>query len=379
MFVLEALVLTFMTTPLVTTLYPPHLRKRVSATGTPFGNVPDDEGLPALGEKSPISGDRASATRTRFTVVLDKLEHLPGAMALAQLVQPANIIDDDKRNSKLNPQITDKPGRASCSLHSPVPRSRAPVSLSALRLIELSDRTSAVMKSSAAETLLHTDPLLAVLRMYGVLHLQGASVHSALAIVPNEDMAYSVVEHARERGSEMVMLPWMPAVDGFASTEGTDGEVGTPAKSPMSNNPFEALFKSAVGFDRSTSVMHSQFVRSVFAQAKTMDVALFVDQSLPGATFRDNGRQHVFLPFFGGPDDRLALDFVVQLCEKPRVSASVVRIVKKGVETGLSDPPLAMVTSKERTGKGVVLSEEANMLTTASVGFFYSPRSMLMI
>jgi hypothetical protein len=368
MFVLEALVLTFMTTPLVTALYPPHLRKRISATGTPFGNVPDDEGSPGLDKKSPISGERASATRRRFTIVLDKLEHLPGAIALTQLIQPADIINDDKRNSNSNSKTADRSGRSSSSLHSPVPpQSHASISLSALRLIELSDRTSAVMKSSAAESLLHTDPLLAVLRMYGVLHLQGVPVQTALAIVLNEDRAYSVVEHAREWGSEMVMLPWVPAVGG---SEGTGGEVGTPsAKSPMSNNPFEALFRSAAGFDKSASVIHSQFVRSVFAQAKTMDVALFVDQNLPGATFRGTGRQHVFLPFFGGPDDRLALEFVVQLCENPTVSASVVRIVKKEVESGLSGPPLAMVNSKERekNGKEVEISEEANILTVASV------------
>jgi hypothetical protein len=370
MFVLEALVLTFMTTPLVTALYPPHVRKRISTTGTPFGNVPDDEGSPGLDKKTPIGGDGLGAIRRRFTVVLDKLEHLPGAMALAQLIQPADTTTEDKpQHSRKSADKLSSSSLSPSLRHSP----HSQITLSAFRLIELSDRTSAVMKSSAADTLLHTDPLLAVLRMYGVLHLQGVPVQPALAIVPYEDMAFSVVEHARESGSDMVMLPWVPAVGGSADGTGVGagggggGEVGTPsARSPMSNNPFEALFRSAAGFEKSTSVTHSHFVRSVFAQAKTTDVALFVDKhSGPAQSTR---RQHVFLPFFGGPDDRLALEFVVQVCENPRFSASVVRVVKREVEASVSGLPLARVDSKGRDGKSPLFPEEANMLTVASVG-----------
>ncbi|KAF8233442.1 hypothetical protein L208DRAFT_1451912 [Tricholoma matsutake] len=352
MFVLEALVLTFMTTPLVTALYPPHVRKRISTTGTPFGNVPGDEGSPGLDKKMSLSGEVVGAARRHFTVVLDNIEHLPGALALAQLIQPAGTTtttsDTDKliQSSSLSPSIRRT--------------NHSQVTLSALRLIELSDRTSAVMKSSVADTLLHTDPLLAVLRMYGVLHLYGVPIQPALAIVSYEGMADSVMEHAREYGSEMVMLPWVLA--GTDSTGG-GGEVGTPsAKSPTSNNPFEALFRSAAVFEKSASVMHSQFVRSVFAQAKTTDVALFVDPA-SGVHMQNTGSQHVFLPFFGGPDDRLALEFVVQICENPRFSASVVRVMKREVEVNVAGVPLARVDSKDRDGK---LHEEANMLTVAS-------------
>jgi hypothetical protein len=73
MFVLEALVLTFMTTPLVTLLYPPHLRRRISAAGI-FDYVADDEAVSAKKVEKATEGD----FKTRFTVVLDKLEHVAG-------------------------------------------------------------------------------------------------------------------------------------------------------------------------------------------------------------------------------------------------------------------------------------------------------------
>jgi hypothetical protein len=71
---------------------------------------------------------------------------------------------------------------------------------------------------------------------------------------------------------------------------------------------------------KSISFIHSQFVRGVCSQSKT-DVALFVDQNTLDSTSIVGNcdgvgvlYQHVFLPYFGGPDDRLALDFVVQIC-----------------------------------------------------------------
>ncbi|KAI0315605.1 Cation/H+ exchanger, partial [Amylostereum chailletii] len=87
MFVLEAVVLTCATTPLVSYLYPPELRIRVSATGSPFSNV-NGEGDNERSSGSMRSSDTdAGLWKRRFTIVLDKIEHLPGLMALTQLIQ----------------------------------------------------------------------------------------------------------------------------------------------------------------------------------------------------------------------------------------------------------------------------------------------------
>jgi hypothetical protein len=85
MFVLEALVITFMTTPLVIYFYPPHLRRRTAASGANFDNIADNSGA-ATKARGPFQDGEF---KTRFTVVLDKLEHMPGMMVLAQVIQPA--------------------------------------------------------------------------------------------------------------------------------------------------------------------------------------------------------------------------------------------------------------------------------------------------
>jgi hypothetical protein len=341
-FVLEALTLTFMTTPLVTFLYPPDKRVRAAGVGANFNNVADTE---RDGREQRALRDGA---RTRFTFVLDKLEHLPGMMAMAQLIQPptpvSSVAQEDRRRSKSSSLVPSEV-----------------LSIEALRLIELSDRVSAVMKSSASESLLLSDPLLAIFRMFGQLH--DLRISTALSIVTFDDLAYSVTEHARNNNSDMIILPWLPNASGTDPTlvpHEHDMPPATPGKhAAQSNNPFDALFKTSGAHDKSASALHAQFVRGVFSRART-DVALFVDQEESVAARVTGSKQHLFMIFFGGPDDRLALEFVVQLCTSPNVTATVLRLVKKEV-----DAPLAQVTSARLAGSEK--TEEANALTVTSV------------
>src|SRR5262245_47946411 len=150
MFVLEALVLTFMTTPLVTFLYPPQYRVRVAATGANFKSAAGEGEEKRVSAKSSMPSEDDRRWKTRFTVVLDKIDHLPGMMAFTQLIQPPS--DTESQTTAPRSSNGSSRRRTSKSLHT--------CFVDAVRLIELSDRTSAVMKSSVADTLLHTDPLL---------------------------------------------------------------------------------------------------------------------------------------------------------------------------------------------------------------------------
>ncbi|KAF7308876.1 Na-H-Exchanger domain-containing protein [Mycena kentingensis (nom. inval.)] len=325
MFVLEALLLTFITTPLVTFLYPPESRVRATGTGANFKNVSDAEERAAAHEHWRKLHDGA---RTRFTFILDKIEHLPGMIAMAQLIQPqatltAPTLEETRRASKSSD--------GDSSATSP---SGSVVSIEALRLMELSDRVSAVMKSSASESLLASDALLAIFRMFGQLH--DLRVSTALTVVPFDDFGSSIAQQATNSGADMIVLPWLPA----AATTSIDTTIAhaetprTPGAVFSKNNPFDALFKAAGGGhaqDKSASAVHASFIRSVLSAAKT-DVALCVEQTATSSVA--GSKQHLFVLFFGGPDDRLALEFAVQLCARSgHVSATVLRMIKKDVET----------------------------------------------
>ena len=330
MFVLEAVTLTFITTPLVTALYPPERRIRAGTTVPPLEG--DEKGQPD--ERASVLTEE-EPWRHRFTVVLDKLDHIPGAMALTQLLLPPRNTPSDVVSSTTTMDTVDK-------LKMPY------VSVEALQLIELSDRTSAMMKSSVADSLIHTDPMLGIFRTFG--ELNELAVTTSLSVVPYDDFAHSVAEHAQRHSSHLVLLPWLPST-ALAGVDTPDVTGTTPKVTRGDHNPFDVLFGSVSGSksDKSLSVTHSQFVRGVFAESKT-DVALFIDTA-DRSGVRVGGLVHIFLPFFGGPDDRLALEFVVQLCLNPRMTATVVRMVKReGVvdEMGaeLERPPMAHLEDK---------------------------------
>jgi len=242
--------------------------------------------------------------RYRFSVVLDEFKHMPGIMALTKLVLPPTS-DDSFRTLKSNK-----------------------TSVNALRLIELSERTSSMMRSAMSETLISTDPLVGVFKMFA--EQSDMPVSASLSVVEHNDWSHAVADHAERQGSQLVLIPWIPP-----SLGSTDSSEARPEP-----NPFDTFFGLS-SKDNSASTLYSHFVRGVFRHSKT-DVALFVDLGDNAGT---NGQQHVLLPFFGGPDDRLALELVVQLCINPRVSATVVRVAR-WTEQALARPELAVVDEK---------------------------------
>ena len=345
MFVLEALCLTFATTPIVSFLYPPHLRSRATATGPSFANVrdPKDDESGTKDHSPSTKHDEDGVWKHRFTVILDKIEHLPSVMAITQLLHPPvpSHLRTERSSSSQGSRMEEEPTH-----------------FGALRLIELADRPSDVMKSSATDALLHTDPLLAIFRTFS--ELNGLAVSAALSIVPFDALATSVGEHVRAASAQLVLVPWLPSASTSTSTHASPDVADTSAAAAADHGPFDTLFRA----DRSTSLLHSHFVRGVFAHAGT-NVALLVGRAPLGV----REETHLFLPFFGGPDDRLALDFVVQLCANPRVRATVLRLNKRDVRAELAEPDAVHHDDKDMdTGKGKVeLDTQTNMLTIASM------------
>jgi hypothetical protein len=330
MFVLEALTLTFLTTPAVTALYPPHLRVRAAGTGANFATVTGQNDTEGAGTDT-RSDSSGSGRRTRFAVVLDRMEHVPGMMAVTQMLRPSNTPQDDQDTE---PQPT--------------------VSINALRLIEVSDSVfSGVMKSSHADEILRTDPLLGIFRMFGDLH--GLQVTTAMSIVSHDDQAGSVAEHARTHDSQMIVLPWLPP---WQTTEAHSTSPGAVTASGSFLNPSGVVSSSA----------HAHFVRGVFSQAPCA-VALFVDRVRTPSDAFSGGRYHLLFPFFGGPDDRLALDFVVQLCADAKVTATVLRMVKQEISEGIDKPEAARLRNEP------VLHSTIHSVSTLIVTTMHDPGS----
>ena len=313
MFVFMALLLTFITTPLTLWFYPPQYRDRGG-----------------MAAPTPGTGTTTSSEflRSKFAVVLDDMDQLPSAMTLTQLLQSHSA-----RLNVAEKSFSEKSAESETSAIS-YSHNKGTISVDALRLIELTERTSAVLRSQSADTLTRNDPALSVFRTFG--RLNRFSVSAFLSVINYDEFSSYVANHAREFGSQAVVIPWplAPHVP----------EVQAGHHFGLPYGPFDSLFSKTSGTDDAASfVARSQFVRKVFANSPS-DVALFIDRGLS----TDSGSTiypHVFLPFTGGPDDRLALSFVIQMCLNDAISATVVRM--HGLE---SDGKESFVSTGEKPG-----------------------------
>ncbi|RPD52618.1 hypothetical protein L227DRAFT_617671 [Lentinus tigrinus ALCF2SS1-6] len=209
-----------------------------------------------------IVGD---ALKSCFTVIIDRIDQLPAVMNLTQLPQGPS---------------------ADTTLHKCMVYQCCPTLCSSL---------SSVVRS---------DPVLAILKTYGFLN-----VSTSLAVIGHKDFLGNVEQHACASSSQIVILPW---TSGLALVEMPHSPIASEqSPSGPSITPFDALFQQKRERDHSSVAVDSHLTRRVFAGVPA-DIALFWEHCLPQAS--DSGTEyHVFMPFLGGPGDRTALSFVVQL------------------------------------------------------------------
>ncbi|KAG2354749.1 Sodium/hydrogen exchanger family-domain-containing protein [Suillus spraguei] len=314
MFVLEALVMAFIITPLVSLLYPPERQVRALAEDISYRSTGDRDEDIADGQFPMTEGQ---PWRSRFTVVLDKFDHASGMLVATQLVLPSPLAPTSQGTE---------------------------ISVNALHLIQMSDHNLDIVNSSAVDALIHTDPVLDVFRTFG--ELNNVRVSLALSTVPYEDMPKTISEHATRDGSELILLQWLPP---WSFSGDTTEDPYSPHSTSIAPNSFEALSSGSTGAGSLAATIHSQLVRRILAESNT-DVALFIDPGTSLSGIGSGSAHHIFFPFFGGPDDRLALEFVMQLCTNPEISATVVRMSKSVIERVAAQWP-SIAYSEEDSGE----------------------------
>lgn len=376
MFVLMAVVSTVITTPLTLWVYPESVRTRL-----------DDASIHSHHGKT-ISGDEEDDTDTssrlspkRLLVVLSSFEHLPGLMTLVQLMQPtlaaanptSNLANDAsaglrRRRSKQasagsEGDAAEKSTEAGDdsvnsvdgaddgqyqppTLASEAPyasimaaRSQAQISIDALRLVELTDRTSAVMKVSESEDTMRADPIINVFQTFA--HLNGLPVQSTMSVIPQEEFAPAVTQRCKAAGSNFIILPMTLSQAGAGQGSGGGAQEAAVAgpSSPLAatlTNPLESLFgggwasNASDGLKGKYSAQHFNVVRKIIQTTET-DVGVLIERKAQQAgglgMLSRVGSQSILFAFMGGPDDRAALDLVSRLCANNRhLSVLVVRM-----------------------------------------------------
>ncbi|KAM0319986.1 hypothetical protein ACHAO8_000579 [Botrytis cinerea] len=317
-FVVMALVTTVATTPLTTALYPPWYQKKLEAWKK--GEI-DWEGNRLHPEGDDYTPDRSleklESTQVRRLLVYLRLDSLPSLFTFIALLGGDNTSTVTKvHRTKAELETVDEDGTPS----SLTPK-KLPLEVHGVRLLELTDRTSSVMAEVDEYT--HRDPVVNAFRTFA--QLNNVAVSGGVSVVPESDYAEALATQAADNFSDLVLIPW---------TE--------PSILPVNE----------IHHDSFSSGLQDVFIQKTLDIANR-NIAIFINRGFGGPTLREprnlsssasrlslrssqradivapiaDRSHHVYFPFFGGADDRVALRFVLQLAQNSNITATIIHFI----------------------------------------------------
>ena len=201
-------------------------------------------------------------------------------------------------------------------------------------MLELSERMSSVMKESEVDDYSIRDPVVNAFHSFG--QLSKVAVSGEVQVVPVGSYADTVTGTATTRHSDMVLIPWSEA--------GNNSELGMPAFADPAHNTFSsgahnsfvaeflrrAPCNAAVFVANGFGALPHTELKALHRVATSLSIRSHVENVT--APLRDPSH-HIFFPFLGGSDDRVALRFILRLLQNPNITATILLLNNLG-ETG---------------------------------------------
>ena len=348
-----ALITTFATTPLTAALYPPWYQKKLEAwkrgeidwDDRPHGE--DDNGV----EKDAMATEKLQSTQIRRLLVYLRLDSLSGVFTFISLLGGH---DAGNTVHKVHPLKKGNASTATGSKDSSTDRGsgslatgKRPLEVHGLRMIELTERTSSVMK--VAEMYDVRDPIVNVFHTFGLLN--HVAVSSGVAVAPEDSYAETLVGQAADMSSDLLLVPWS---ESGTISEGSDPLIPDSLETRFANGQYNRFVMDTLS--RSTCSMailvNKGFGGGAREEARgglmrtVSALSLRSTREVPIAPITDRSH-HVFLPYFGGPDDRVALRFVLQLAQNTNVTATILYVETLSSEFSTEGSPAS--EPRERT------------------------------
>ncbi|KAL2832067.1 Sodium/hydrogen exchanger family-domain-containing protein [Aspergillus cavernicola] len=366
-FVVMALVTTFVTTPLTTFIYPKWYQDKVERWRR--GEI-DWDGNPAQPsdrrDSVAVAKEHLQSHKVQRLLVYLRLDSLSSICTLAALLGP---------NQPPTPQV--HPEKSQRSLSSPDPATEesaatdieedTSLKVHGIRLMELTDRDSSVMKVSEVDEQSLWDPVINTFRAFGQWH--DISIMAGVSVVPEYSYADTVLGMTREDTKDLLLIPWSET--GALSEH--QGGLGMDEGSRFANGPYTG-FVSTILTQSSCNVgvliERSMYTRNAKARpalqrtlsARSIGSAIWTS---PAAT----RSHHIVLPFFGGDDDRFALQFVLQLAQNDQVTATIIHIDLPATQKASAKVPELPVKPKQH---GLSSSTEVGSFRPESDTIFFA-------
>jgi hypothetical protein len=322
-FVVMALVTTFLTTPLTTVLYPPWYQVKVARWRR--GEIDwDGNSIQREGCTDSLTRfeDQLRMVPVRKLLVYLRLDGLSGICTLAALLSssgrasPAYPLTHPSKVPKQTEQTVEDAIK-------PVDNEETTLRVHGVRLVELTDRDSSVMKVSAGEQALW-DPVVNTFRALG--EWKDVSLMAGVSVVPEHSYADTVIALALQDMADLLLVPWSETGTLIDRQNGLEvnaaGRFTNGAYTDFVANILERV-PGHVGILIENSLNSLNTRRPTIARLAS---GLSIQGSSWSRPSFGHHSHHVVLPFLGGKDDRFALRFVLQLAQNEQVTATIIQI-----------------------------------------------------
>ena len=366
-----ALITTFATTPLVSFIYPPWYQKKLAAWRR--GDI-DWDGTRLVSDSDSVDAhlEKNDSGEIRRLLVYLRLDSLPSLFTFMNLLGP-----DRASNSanKLHPRKTSQPGSGDQT-----PLLGKPLEVYGLRMVELTERLSSVMTESEVDDGSTKDPVVNAFQTFG--QLSNVATSGKVQIVPSDSFAETLNGKAAEHGSDLVLLPWSEAgtLSDCNSSGALNDQLGQGSHSDFVKNfladaPCNAAVLVNNGFGGKTKDVSRPKLQISPTEASLPDVGHLATMPI------ENRSHHIFFPFSGGVDDRVALRFVLRLARNSNVTATVVFVKREATSTDDDIKPAEPASGAPDLKEGVnVAAESVNSSISPSdrdLAFFTTLRDSL--
>jgi Kef-type K+ transport system membrane component KefB len=320
-FVVMALITTFITTPLTMALYPPWYQKKLEAwkkglidwdTGNPIKPAGDDA--------SSIVAAKLETSKIKTLLVHLRLDNMPTLMTFVSLLAAPS--KSGEATARQHPIYAGK----SASINESIKTPNRPLEVHGVRMIELTDRDSSVMSVSDVEEFHWKDPIINTFRNFGRLY--NLSVSGEVAIALESSFAEIITSKAASEDSDLLVLPWSES-GSMNEQQSYNGNPTTPRR--LEDTSYVSFVAAAL---KSSTCNTAVFVNRGFGGSavarrpttlsrQASKISLSNERGPASSPIMDKSH-HIYMPYFGGADGRVALRLVLQLAENPDVTATIV-------------------------------------------------------
>lgn len=348
-----ALVTTFATTPLTAVLYPPEYQRKIEAWKR--GEIDWDTGKPLSEESSSnrdsVTYEKMENTKVHRMLVYLRLDNMPPLMAFMALLGNT----PQARRAKVHPTRTLEDGDEDLR---PSFSTKHPIEAHGVHLLELTERESSVMQVSELDEYSMHDPLVNTFRTIG--HMHNLAVSGEVTVLPETSFSEALTSKALDQESDFLLLPWSET----GSMSETQQISSDSASKKLATSSYISFISSALKRTPcNTAVLINRNFGGASAPKSSERSGLFRTKSAvsihsgrqnPSAPVTDRSH-HIFLPYFGGTDDRFALRLVLQMAENEEVTATIIHFETDPTffATAVQDDEVSPVS---RTGTGLSMA-----------------------